>query len=371
MTRLAARVSPEIVAAVLSVAVIALLVGVRVPGGRVPQPGPSATPRPSVAPSPSDRLSAAVRAALETVVLINGRLVDAGHDLEGEHARANPRAPEIAVVLPRIVTQTTAIGQQVTVLVADPLTASLGADLVTAYGTLADLIRTALRESVQNQAAYTQAAKTSVELIAKLKPLTVRAQAILRGALETATPPASPSVGPTPSGSGEGSPEPSPASAPPSAVPSAAEGGLIVNAGFEAGPAPWVLRVVSGAAAQLTIDKVGPGAGVAAARVDISTGTDARSGISLVQTAVPIRAGQTYLVRLMVRAAEGRDVGVRLSATNGDAYVARVLPVTTTWTTVSFTFDALADDPAAELGIDLGRSAATVWIDGVALSPVG
>ena len=371
MSRLAARVSPEIVAGILSVAVIALLVGVRVPSAPAPQPGASETPGPSVAPSPSDGLSAAVRSALETVVLINGRLADAGHELEGELARADPRAPEIAVVLPRIVAQTTAIGQQVTVLVAEPRTASLGADLVTAYGTLADLIRTALRESVQNQAAYTQAGKTSVALIHKLEPLTARAEAILRGSLQTRPPTASPSVSPAPSGSGAGSPQPSSASNPPSVAPSAAEGGLIVNAGFEAGPEPWVLRVIPEAAAQLTIDKADPGTGTASARVDITTGTEARSGISLVQTAVPIRAGQSYIVRMMVRAADGRDLRIRLSATNGDTYVARVLPVTTTWTTVSFTFDALVDDPAAELGIDLGRSDATVWIDGVALSPTG
>jgi hypothetical protein len=62
-------------------------------------------------------------------------------------------------------------------------------------------------------------------------------------------------------------------------------------------------------------------------------------------------------------------VRIRVAATNGDAYVARILPVATSWTTISFTFDVLVDDPGAVLGIDLGRSTATTWIDAVVLKP--
>jgi hypothetical protein len=372
MSRLAERVSPEIVAGLLSVTVIAMLIGIRGPGTPVAGPGPSESPRPSVAPTPSDGLSSAVRSALQTVVLINQRLADAGRDLETELDRSQPRAPEIAVVLPRIVTQTTAIGQQVTVLVADPTTASLGAELVTRYATLADLVRAALRESVQNQAAYVEAAKTSARLIRELAPLTARAQALLRGASASPAPSRAPSPAASPPRpSGPASPPPSRGPSSPTPAASAVDGGLIVNGGFETGSKPWTLQVTPGAVAALTIDDRDPGAGAAAARVDLATGSDARSGISLVQPGIALRAGQSYTVRLLVRAAEARDVRVRLSATNGDTYVARILPATTTWSTVSFSFDSLVDDPAAELGIDLGQSAATTWIDGVSVTPTG
>lgn len=371
MIRVTSRISPEIVAAVLSVAVVLAVVGVRPPTPTAPGPGGSATPVPAVRPTASEGLSPVVRSALETVVVINQRLAATGQNLELELVPANPGASEITVLLPRITAQITAVGQPVVVLVADPTTAGLGTDLVAAYGTLADLVRTALRESVQNGPAYVRAGRASAILIRKLEPLTARAQALLDGRLESSSPVPTGSATPGPTGSAPGTFQPSPSPTHRSAGPSPAEGGLIVNAGFETGLSPWVLQVAPPAAATLDQDRADPGAGSAAARVLIGTGTDVRSGISLVQTGVGLHAGQTYSVRLLVRAAEARDVRIRLAATNGDAYVARVFPVGTTWTTISFTFDVLVDDPAAELGIDLGRSPATTWIDAVAVISAG
>jgi hypothetical protein len=369
MMRVTSRISPEIAAALLSAAVILAVVGVRPPNGAPPEP--LATTAPSLRPTASEQLSPLVRSALETVVVINLRLAASGVDLEQELARANPQAPRIAVLLPRIAAQVAAVGQPVEVLVADPSTAGLGSDLAKAYGSLGDLVRQALRESVQNRAAYLQAGEAGAILIRKLEPLTARAKALLAGRLESAKPVPTASASPAPTRSAPASSRPSPTPTTHSATPSSAEGGLVVNGGFEAGLSPWVLQVQSPAAATLDQDRTGPGAGAVAARVEIVTGADARSGISLVQSGVPLRAGQTYAVRLLVRAAEARDVRIRLAGTNGDAYIARIFPVGTTWTTISFTFDALVDDPAAEIGIDLGRSVATTWIDAVALTSGG
>jgi hypothetical protein len=370
MTRVTSRISPEIAAALLSAAVILAVVGVRPPNGTT-TPGPlGTTPPPSLRPTASELLSPLVRSALETVVVINQRLAATGADLEQELARANPDAAQIKVVLPQIAAQVAAVGQPVEVLVADPSTADLGADLAKAYGTLADLVRQALRESIQNRAAYLQAGEAGATLIKRLEPLTARAKALLAGRLESPTPLPTASATPAPTRSAPPSPAPSPSPTRPP-TPSSAAGGLVINGGFETGLSPWVLQVVAPAAATLDQDRTSPGAGTAAARVQIAAGADARSGISLVQAGVPLRAGQTYTVRLLVRAAEARDVRIRLAGTNGDAYVARIFPVGTTWTTIAFTFDALVDDPAAEIGIDLGRSVATTWIDAVTLTSGG
>ena len=68
-----------------------------------------------------------------------------------------------------------------------------------------------------------------------------------------------------------------------------------------------------------------------------------------------------------VRAAETREVRVRVTGAGGLTYAARIFTVGTAWTIVSFDLEQLATDPAAELALDLGRSDATVWFDDVSL----
>lgn len=371
MIRVTSRISPEVVAGLLSVVVVLAVIGVQPPSAAPPGPGRSEPTASSFRPTGSDERSPLVRSALETVVVINQRLSAAGDDLEQELARADPQASQVAVLLPRIAAHVVAVGQPVEVLVADPTTARLGSDLSKAYGTLEDLVRAALRQSVQDRAAYLQAAEAAAVLIKKLAPLTERAKALLAGRLESASPAATASATVAPTDSPPPSSRPSPSPIGRSASPSSSAGDLVVNGDFEVGLTPWVLQVASPAAAMLELDRTDAGSGAVAARVEIATSADARSGISLVQSAVPLRAGQTYTIRLLVRAAEARDVRIRLAGTNGDAYVARIFPVSTGWTTIAFTFDVLVDDVAAELVVDLGRAAATTWIDAVALTPAG
>ena len=319
----------------------------------------------SIRPTASELLSPLVRSALETVVVVNQRLAATGVDLELELARADPQASPIKVLLPRIAAQVAPSGSR-----SRPhrgsLDGRLGSDLATAYASLGTSPTGPARERPEPR-GHSRPARLG-DPDQEARALTARAKALLASRLESAkpAPTASTTLRP-PARTPLVVPSPTPTA---SATPSSAEGGLVVNGGFEAGLSPWVLQVVSPAAATLDQDSTGPERG-GRARVQIAAGADARSGISLVQSGVPLRAGQSYAVRLLVRAAEGRDVRIRLAGTNGDAYVARIFPVGTMWTTITFTFDALVDDPAAEIGIDLGRSGATTWIDAVALTSGG
>ena len=376
MNRLRDRTSPELVAAVLAVIVVLAFVGIRPPSGSAAPANPSTSPSASVRPTGSDPLSAVVRSALETVVVVNGRLAASAQELDVAVARTEPRGSEISVILPRISAQVTGVAQPVSVLLADPLTASLSSSLTAIYGPLTEAIRSAQRESVQNTAAYLKAGKTATALIGQLGPLTARARAILAGGFASAKPApsatATPTVTATPAvtASPTGSlPPPSPTRGSP--TPSPVQGGLILDPGFEDGLDPWALDLVPPAAGTLVLDRSDPGAETTSARIDITTDTGARSGISLTQSGIALRAGQTYTIRLLVRASASRDLRVRLAATNGDAYVARILPVTTAWASVSFPFNILVNDSSAVLSIDLGQSTATTWIDAVALTEGG
>jgi hypothetical protein len=364
------RTSPELVATLLAVVVVVAVLGIRAPSGTAAPASPSASPSASVRPTGSDPLSAVVRSALETVVVVNGRLAASAQDLDVALARTEPRGPEIAVVLPRISAQVTGVAQPVSVLTADPLTGSLGSALNAIYGPLTEAIRSAQRESVQNTAAYVKAGKTATALIGQLGPLTAQARAILAGGLASAKPAPSATATPRATSSPTRSlPPPSPT--PRSPTPSPVQGGLILDPGFEDGLDPWALELVAPAAGSLVLDRSDPGAGAASARIDITTDTGARSAISLTQSGIAIRAGQTYTVRLLVRASAARDLRVRVAAANGDTYVARILPVTTSWVSLSFAFNVLVDDATAVFGIDLGQSTATTWIDSVALTEGG
>jgi hypothetical protein len=105
----------------------------------------------------------------------------------------------------------------------------------------------------------------------------------------------------------------------------------------------------------------------AAARVDISIGSPARSGISLISSPVALAQGATYVVELSLKSSEVREVRVRLIDGTGQNAAARVFPVGTAWSVITFEVTQLAADPAVRLGLDLGRSNATVWFDNVVI----
>jgi len=365
--RLAERLSPEILAGALTIVVTLGVLGAafRPKDSPAPtSPGPSASARP-VEPSPSDALPSLVRSSLSTIVIVNGRLTAVAEDLTAELSRTTPRASELAADLRSVAAEITAVDQPVGQLVGHPLTSRLGLDLEQAYGSIVDLVRSVTAQSVQDARAYIEASRTVVKQIGALAPLTARAQAILAGALPSATP-----VRPSATPSAQSSPPPVTPSATASSG-SAGPGGLIANGDFEAGAAPWVLRTTPPAAAALTIDTAGANTGTAAARIDITAGTDARSGISLIQTGMALQAGQTYRIQVSLRSTAARDVRIQLGSSTGEVYAARIFPATATWSTVSFDVGVLVDDPSAIFGVDVGRSTASVWLDTISVRTVG
>lgn len=377
------RLSPELIAGLISVLLLAV-VFIRVPARTTAaQPTPE-EPRASAAPTPVDGLGATIRSSLNAVVAVNEHLAGVRRDLQTELARKPPRVNQIRILLPQISQETTAAGGPVQAILGSPATASLGTQLEDAYGALNDLARTALGESVQNEPVYLKAASDAVKQIEALQPLTVRAGAILAGALRSAAPSGGPGASGVPA-SGSAPPSRPPVSAPPSGAPpsastapsvgppgSVAPGGLIANGGFENGLSSWILRTVSPAAATLVGDRTQRVEGAASARVDIaSNGSGARTSISLVQGGIDLRAGQSYVVQLAVRAAAPREVRLQVTTAAGQGYMSRILEATTTWTTLTFQLDSLVDDPSAELTIDLGQSTATVWVDAVGVRELG
>ena len=152
---------------------------------------------------------------------------------------------------------------------------------------------------------------------------------------------------------------------------SAAPVGLVPNGGFEDGLTGWQLVMTDGASATVAHE---PGAGPdrsAAARVDIATGSAARSGVSLISSSLPMDQGVTYVVEVAVRAASARELRVRLIDGNGQTTTARVFQVTTAWQVVRFDAKQLLGDPDVRVGLDLGRSDATVWFDQVVVRQAG
>jgi hypothetical protein len=190
----------------------------------------------------------------------------------------------------------------------------------------------------------------------------------------TASPSESPTASATPS---DGSPTPGrSASPPPPPTPTPLPtprppAGSIQNGGFEEGRTePWLLVTVQGAAATLALDGQLPAYGATSARVVVTAGGDARAGISLRQGGLVVTTGTRYAVRLRLRAAELREVRIRVSAPGDATLATRLVIAGTAWAETTFEFTALVTTTEAIVAIDLGRSTVTTWVDEVSLTPI-
>jgi hypothetical protein len=375
--------SPESIASIL-----VGLVAVAVMASQVVA-GPGAIQRPPIAPDatastlPVTTIPPLIRSSLATILVVNERLATRADELAQTAAVNRPVAEDIAAGLRGINTEMAVANEAADRLLTTEETAALGVDLVAFYDAVAARNAETLGTSIRNARAYVDGAKQVVEILGGLAALNERVQAALDDPVvaASASPTASPTIprSPTPSPSPTLSPSPTatppptaaPPTVPPAGSPGAADGGLIANGGFESGLDGWQLIVVSPGRATLTGE---PGAGVrqsAAARVDIAAGSDARTGIALTTTGIGLQQGAAYTVSLAVRAAEAREIRVRLAGGGDLTYVARVFTVGTSWTVLTFDVSQLVTDPAARLSIDLGRSAATVWFDDVTVRELG
>ena len=363
--------SPESIASalvgLLAVALIATQALAGVGGSNTPAPSSG----PSVAPSALPTMDPEIRAALATALVVNQSLANRALALESAIAVEAPLAPEVAGHLRSVNTDLTAGKEAADRLVLGDDTAELGTDLGAFYDAVMARNTETLGNSMRNVEAYVAGALAVIELLAVLPALNERITDALAGR-------SGPSVGPSPSASAA-SPSPPgltpppptpppptptvppPASPPPSGVPAS----LVFNPGFEDGVNGWQLQLTDGAQATLTHEPLAGPDGSAAARVDITIGSPARSGISLTSDDFALGQGVTYVVTLSVKSAAVREVTVRLIAAGGQITASRVLQVGTTWSAISFDVTHLAANPNVQLALDLGRSEATVWFDNI------
>jgi hypothetical protein len=342
--------SPEIIGTVVALAIIALVAttvlaatpgpgGGEGPGGASPTPSRSLqssapTPTPPVAPQVVDLLRS-----------LNERLSASRDALQTELRRTRFRTPEVAFII-RQVNQRVAVGSEA----VQALDGELGKDepggrMAAVYGSIADTATETLGASINNSAEYESGARTIVAQIAELSALQAALDELARP-----QPTGSPSEGPLPPAGDE----------------------QVVNGGFEQGVGPpWGLFLGQGAAATLAPDNAKPGAGSTSARVDITAGSQAYSGISLRQPGLKLEAGRLYTLSVAVRAASQRDIRVRVASTTGASYVNRIAQVGTAWSTVAITFTAGVGDPNAVLELDLGRGNAATLFDAVSFRPIG
>jgi len=358
--------SPESIASaligLLAVGLIAAqaLAGMGEPTTPVPSVGPSAVP--SAAPT----MDPEIRRALATALLVNQSLASRGAALESAISVEPPVALDIADHLRSVNADLTAGKQAADRLRLGDETADLGADLATFYDGLMARTTETLGNSIRNTDAYVEGARAIIDMLAPLPALNDRIADALVGR-SGATPSPSQSAAATPPPTLPPTLPPATPSVPPQSFPppSGAPVSLVFNPGFEDGVNGWQLQLTDGARATLAHEPLGGPDRSAAARVDITTGSPARSGIALMSEVFSLSRGETYVVDLWVKSTAAREVSVRLVAPSGQVTASRVLQAGTTWSEISFDVTHLAADPNVQLSLDLGRSDATVWFDNI------
>jgi hypothetical protein len=382
--RLSAIVSPEAIASILVAVIAVAFMANQVFAGPATTPGSEASPEPSSSASESAQptFPPLIRSSLSTLLVVNQRLAEHADTLAKTIAVRTPAADDIAAILRSINTETEIGNQAANWLLTMPDTVALGQALGAFYDTVTARNADTLGTSLGNVSAYIQGAKQVIKILVGLGPLNERIQAALEGAARTPSPsigPASPSPSAAPSETPPPTvrPSTSPAvesSASPSIGPSAPAGsggpfdeGLVQNGGFEDGLTGWQLLVTQPASATATIDPTAGVGGTAAARIDIATPSDTRTGVSFVNGPFGLGQGAHYTISVAVRAAETREIRIRVTGTGDVTYAPRVFTIGPTWTVVSFDLSQIVDDPGGGLALDLGRSAATVWFDNVSV----
>jgi hypothetical protein len=358
-------VSPESVAAVLSVVVLTgvLASGALAGQDSVAAPGPSASPTAAARPSPT--LDGEVRGALLNAQASGNRLSERAAELESARAADPADGPRIATILRAINTTVAAAARSTPVLEAERATAALGTDLAAFYEAIVIRNEETLGASIQDVPAYVAGADAVLGLLAALPELDDRIADALAGRVaavpsaSTSNPPSPTTTAPSPN------PTPAPASTGPSSSPAVPN--LIENGTFDEGLAGWRLETDATAVASLAHEPAGGQDGSGSARVDIAVGSPARAGIALVTDASRLDPGVTYRVGIRMRAAALREVRISLSDAAGQTATARVFQVGPSWTVATFDALQLVGEPAVRLSVDLGRSDAAVWLDDVAI----
>ncbi len=196
----------------------------------------------------------------------------------------------------------------------------------------------------------------------------------------TATPIATPSESaeatatagptPTPTPTPKPTPKPSPTPEPTTSIapsPSPSPPSQLENGGFEVGLEPWTLVLAPGASGALERTVADHFAGSASAMVSVTGPIGAPSAVSVEQGGLTLTNGVTYTVSMAVRSTATRELRVRLSTPLGEVIASNVLPVTTTWTVVSFQVTPIGSYQDVTLHLEVGASGQRIWLDVVSL----
>jgi hypothetical protein len=376
--------SPESMASILAGIVAVVLISTQVIASPAGSPSGSASPGPMSSAAPTATFPPLIRSSLAAILIVNDRLATRADELSQAIAVADPVAEDIAAILRGINTEMAVGNEAANRLLALRETAELGDALLAFYASVAAANAVTLGTSIRNLGAYVDGARRVIEILEGVGALNVRVQAVLDQAVSSPQPSPSP-VRPTPSPTPTPTPPPPPPPTPPPTAPPTApptvpppatppagspapsDGGLIRNGNFEDELTSWRLLVTAPASASATLEPNGGIGGTAAARIDIAAGSEARTGISFVNGGIAVRQGASYTVSAAVRAAETREIRIRVIGAGDLTYAARIFTVTQNWTVVTFNLSQLSTDPAAELTLDLGRSGATVWFDDVTM----
>jgi hypothetical protein len=360
---------PERLAAALSVLLaVAVIAAASWPAGPADNgTGPDPTAPASGLPSATPIVEPAL---IESFEVLHSRLAATGDALRQELLATQLETPEIATLLRNLNANARFGIEAADRLARTPRAADLAGDLRAYYEELMAIAGRGLGATLSNTEAYRSSAAEILVALERLAEFDERLQALHRpGGQASPSPSVPPPSSPPPSASltPPASPEPTPAgsSAPPTAAPTRPPGETLDNAGFEQGvDVAWELHVESGSA-DLVAD-ADPYEGLVAARVEITGGTDVRSGITLRQAGVRLSAGTRYVASVALRATVPREVRVRIASADAKVYGTRLFSVGTKWQVYAFDFLPFESDTAFfELG--LGRSDAAVSVDAASL----
>ena len=364
-------IPPELVAAILAASVVAVIGGGLVVGGTsgvvVPSAPPEATQRSG---STAGQTPPVDETAIAVCLAINDRLAVARKALDTALKAATFAPSDVAAILRSLNADALNAADIAAILERLPASAGVGARLATFYSDLHQQISNALNNSIQNAPAYRAAAKTiSAFLTEELPALNAALDTLLIGRAAPSSS-SSASLPAPPSASASVSATPS-ATASPQIPGSPSVSSGLVNPGFESGVGPpWELSVAGSGAATWTTDQTQHADGVASARVDISMPGDERAAIAVRQGGLSIQGGSHYSVSIAVRSETVREVRIRIASAAGETYATRVFTVGPSWQVLTMDNTVLATDVNAYLEIDLGRFAATTWLDDASFAQV-
>lgn len=381
---LSALIGPEVVASVLSVAVVVALLASRLAftGGPIIPPS---SPSPSPSAGPAASAPAIDPGLIGTLIAVNNNLQTLGVPLDQAVKQtpndvASLRGPMVNMQ-PQLSTGIVAAD----VLAATPGGAKVGAALRAVYDGLDATIADTLTHLVSNQAAFLRGAQSVLLQLKQLPPLTTDLTELLTGPSPAASP--LPTPAPTPSAAPSPSPtvapsetpipvEPTPTPLPSQSIePSVAPGpNMLLNPGFEAGVGPpWQLLLADPSAQAVTVqDGTTAATGKFSARVDIAAPSNRLIAVSEQQGGLTIEAGAYYQVTVSAKATAIRDIRIRIIGSEGQLLGngSNVVQVGTTWAPYTFPMTSFAPDSNASIAIDVGGNGGSVWIDDVSVARI-